>query len=94
LPAVLPRVDRARQTPHLGSVSVRTILIGVGALLLGLLLVWSAFVFWTVNGIAAIDTPDGKPPGPLHGYGVAAILVLAGLSAVVFGVRRIVARRS
>jgi hypothetical protein len=51
--------------------------------------VFSALVFWTVNGIAAIDTLDGKPPGPLHGYGVTAALAVPGLSLLVFGVRRV-----
>lgn len=79
---------------RLASVNMRATLLTASALLLGFLLVYSAFVWWTVSGMGAIDTSDGNPPGPLHGYGVAAILVLAGLSALVFGVRRIAASRS
>ncbi len=67
---------------------------GLGAVVLGLVLLCAAFVFWNVNGIAAIDTLDGKPPGLLHGYGVIATLMLAGVGALVFGVRRIAVRRS
>jgi hypothetical protein len=61
---------------------------------MGFLLVFSAFVWWTVNGIAAIDTADGEPPGPLHGYGVTAILVFAGLSGIALGLRRMAVGRS
>ena len=65
-------------------------LLTLGAFVLGLVLMWAAFMWWTVNGIAAMDTLDGEPPGPLHGYGVTAILALPGLGLIVFGVRRFV----
>ena len=63
---------------------------GAGGILLGVLLLASAFVFWTVNGISAIDSPDGEPSGPLQGYGVTAVLVIAGSALVFVGVRRLV----
>jgi predicted transporter len=72
----------------------RAILLGVSALLLGLLLVFSAFVFWTVNGLTVLDTPDGKPSGPLHGYGVTTILLLAAFGSFYFGGRRLTTARS
>ena len=73
--------------------SRRAILLGVSAVLLGLLLAFSAFVFWTVNGLTVLDTPDGKPSGPLHGYGVTTILLLAALGSFYFGVRRLITGR-
>ena len=73
---------------------MRAILLGVSAVLLGLLLVFSAFVFWTVNGLTVLDTPDGKPSGPLHGYGVTMILLLAALGSFYFGGRRFITARN
>jgi hypothetical protein len=43
-----------------------------------------------VDGITAIDTPDGEPSDPLHGYGVTAVLVLAGFILPFLGIRRLV----
>lgn len=77
----------------LSSVRMRAILLGVSAIVLGLLLVFSAFVFWIVNGLTVLDTPDGKPSGPLHGYGVTTILLLAALGFCYFGGRRLITGR-
>jgi len=67
--------------------------LGVSAVLPGLLLVLSACVFWSVNGLTVLDTPDGKPSGPLHGYGVTTILLLAALGSFYFGGRRLIPAR-
>ena len=58
-------------------------------MLAGVLLLCAAFIWWTVNGITAMDTPDGEPSGPLHGYGVLAVLVVGGLATLLLGVRRL-----
>jgi hypothetical protein len=64
-------------------------MLGLSTVGLGLVLACSAFVWWTVNGLTALDTPDDKPSGPLHGYGVTALLLTAALGSLYVGVRRL-----
>lgn len=88
--ALLPRWAAKWYARTITDVKKPGTLLTLGAFVLGLMLAWAAFMWWTVNGIAAMDTLDGEPPGPLHGYGVTAILALPGLGLIVFGVRRFV----
>jgi hypothetical protein len=70
-------------------------MVGLAALFQGLLFGYAGSVWWLVNNIAGIDTADGEPPGPLNGYGVTAVLLLAGIALVLSGlhVMRQVPRR-
>lgn len=64
----------------------RQILFRAGSVALGVLFLVAAFVWWTVGGIsAAMDTLDGEPSGPLQGYGVLAVLIMAGLALLFLG---------
>jgi hypothetical protein len=60
--------------------------LGVAAVIQGPLFAVAAFVFWVTNGIAAMDTVDGEPPGPLNGYGVPAALLITGISLFMAGI--------
>jgi hypothetical protein len=70
-------------------VKARRVLIGGSSVLLGVAFLCAAFVWWTVSGISAIDSPDGEPSGPLHGYGVLAAIVVPGLALLFVGIRRL-----
>ena len=48
-----------------------------------------AVVWWSVNGLTAMETAAGRPSGPLNGYGVLAVLAVPGLSLLVVGIRRV-----
>lgn len=68
----------------------RRLLFRAGSLALGVLFLVAAFLWWTVGGIsAAMDTLDGERPGPLHGYGVLAVLIVAALALLFLGMRRL-----
>ena len=68
---------------------VRQVLVRAGSVVLGGLFLVAAFVEWVVGGISAsMDTPDGERTGPLNGYGVMALLAIAGLGLLYLGVRR------
>jgi hypothetical protein len=78
-----------RLGPYGVGVKLRRVLIGGLSLLVAVVLFYAAFVWWTVNGISVIDSPEGEPSDPLNGYGVLALLVVGGLSALVLGVRHL-----
>ena len=68
----------------------RRVLFRASSVALGVLFLVAAFVWWTVGGIsAAMDTPDGERSGPMHGYGVLALLIVSGLALFYVGVRRL-----
>lgn len=70
-------------------VSKRATLLGVGAIGVGLALMYLAVVWWSINGLTAMETADGRPSGPLNGYGVLTVLAVPGLGLLVFGIRRV-----
>lgn len=67
----------------------RRVVAGVLSLVLGVVLLWAAFVWWVVSGISVMDTADGAPAGPLHGYGVLTVLVLGAAGSLFWGIRRL-----
>jgi len=61
------------------------VLLGIAAVAQGLLFAYAASVSWIVNGIAAIDTVEEQPRGPLNGYGVTAALLVTGIAMFIAG---------